>query len=196
MEYIEITKEEAIAIIDGGRTCHMTIIDAAGYPQQMVATAPPNSPRRLFVADSSGSGTSIVYTGDNNDELLVGSGDEYEDVLVDSSEMKSCTWWIGEDEQHCILEARDKDGGCLWSGTILGKPTSKEYVHSLVGGPPPVQDKELKYEYKNVYLRSAQYSVDVNRMYKYGWEPVCSSMVYDKQLEQTSALFTLRRRIN
>lgn len=163
---------------------------------RIVDGARSNCPRRLFVTDAAGRGTSIVYTGDNNDELLVDSGDESEDdVLVDSSDMKSCTWWIGEDEHHCILEARDKDGGYLWSGTILGKPTSKEYIHGLVGGPP-VQGKEPKYEYKNVYLKSAQYSVDVNRMYKLGWEPVCCSMVYDKQLESTSALFTLRRRIN
>lgn len=175
MEYIEITKEDAMCIVDGARS---------------------NCPRRLFVVDSSGSGTSIVYTGDNNDELLAGSGDEYEDVLVDSSEMKSCTWWIGEDEQHCILEVRDKDGGYLWSGKILGKPGNKEYIHSLVGGPPPVQDKEPKYEYKNVYMKAEQCAPAVDVMYGKGWEPVCCTMTHDKQTAQTRALFVLRRRIN
>lgn len=188
MEYIEITKEDAMRIVDGARS---------------------NCPRRLFVVDSSDSGTSIVYTGDNNDELLVGSGDEYEDVLVDSSEMKSCTWWIGEDEQHCILEARDKDGGYLWSGTILGKPTSKEHICKLIGRDLPAEQDTISYEYKNDTLSARkavapiyEYHTEfvsgdnqgkLNSWYSKGWEPMFSSAVYSKEVASTTLVITLRR---
>lgn len=195
MEYIEITKEEAIAIVDGGRTCQMTIIDAAGYPQQ---TAVTSQQRKLWVIDESGVGTAPVFVRAGEIRVNYGlSGEDEDDVLVSEDEMQSCTWWLGEDDSCSILEARGSNG-MIWSGKILGKPGNKEYIHSLVGGPPlpPVQDKEPKYEYKNVYLWSAQYSVEVNRMYQLGWEPVCSAMAYDKEREGTSALFTLRRRIN
>lgn len=176
MEYIEITKEEAIAIING-------------------ALDPHNPYRKLWVVDESVLGTIPVFVCAGEIRVNCGRvGEEDDDVLVSKDEMQSCTWRLGEDASCCVLEARDSNGE-IWSGKILGKPGNKEYIHSLVGGPP-VQDKEPKYEYKNVYLEDAQYAVNVNRMYELGWEPVCSTMAYDKQLEGTSALFTLRRRIN
>lgn len=176
MEYIEITKEEAIAIVNG-------------------ALDPHNPHRKLWVIDESGVGTAPVFVRAGEIRVNYGlSGEDEDDVLVSEDEMQSCTWWLGEDDSCSILEARGSNG-MIWSGKILGKPGNKEYIHSLVGGPP-VQDKEPKYEYKNVYLWSAQYSVEVNRMYQLGWEPVCSAMAYDKEREGTSALFTLRRRIN
>lgn len=110
MEYYSITYEEALNIVEG--------------------TNSGGGNRQTFVVDSSCSGSNFVYV--EGGSLCVSAWD-CEETLLYERKVKSSAWYIGVlDDGDCVLEARNKNGDVVWSGTVLVRPETPACVLSLL----------------------------------------------------------------